>query len=663
MHLLRHWLAVVCIGLPGAAAAATPPPDAAAFGLVPQVSHVALAPGGRYVSWADQSGSPSVVIFDFDAGQVVRRVALTGGLKLRTAMWADDQVVVLGVSVTATAKYTNGRRYEFLRYLTINRETGATGMLLAEGHSWVTGSRLLGRSASGNGTLVMSVYDYDPNFVRSETGTRIHYKDRDDGSAYTTFEVSAHTGEARRLFRGSPFTVDWLLDSTGNVVARMDRQAPGERRVVLARRGNEFIEIGTSGDSALDMEAVSADGKSILAVTSNGGERVRLWSIPLDGSGMTVLREDPKADVADVLTDRYDGKPLAVLFGSGDQRTEWLDATTGKRVASLAKALRAPHVTPIDRSADGKRVLYRTGGPSTPQSYYLVDYGTGKAEVIGEAYPRLAGVKLGEVRFIDYAARDGTPIPAFLTLPPQPDGAPAPTGPRPLVVLPHGGPEANDDFDFDWWAQFLASRGYVVLQPQFRGSTGFGEAHRLAGYRQWGKLMQDDISFGVAAMVSQGIADPQRVCIVGASYGGYAALAGAAFTPDLYTCAISVAGVSDLSRMIGYVTSQVGRSSDSVEYWRDHIGEPGTPAVVATSPINSIATIRAPILLLHGENDTVVPLDQSQRMANALKAAGKPHVFKVLPGEDHWLSGSATRLRMLQEIDGFLARYLKPATP
>jgi dipeptidyl aminopeptidase/acylaminoacyl peptidase len=663
MRMLHRWLAVVWIVVPCTAAAAAPPPDAAAFGLVPQVSHVALAPGGRYVSWADQSGSPSVVIFDFDAGQVVRRVALTGGLKLRTAMWADDRVVVLGVSVTATARFTNGRRYEFLRYLTIDRETGATGMLLTEGRTWVTGSRLLGRSASGNGNLVMSVYDFDPTLVRAETGTRIRDKGRDDGQAYTAFEVSAHTGEVRRLFRGSPFTIDWLLDASGNIVARLDRQSPGERRIVLARRGNEFVEIGTSGDSALDMEAVSADGKSILAVTSNGGERVKLWSIPLDGSGMTVLRENPQADVADVLTDPFDGKALAVIYNGGDQPVEWLDATAGKRTAALARALKAPRVTPIDRSADGKRVLYSISGPSTPRSYYLVDYATGKAEVVGESYPRLSGVALGEVRQVDYAARDGTRIPAYLTLPPQPAGTAAASGPRPLVVLPHGGPEANDDFGFDWWAQFLASRGYVVLQPQFRGSTGFGEAHRLAGYRQWGKRMQDDVSDGVKAMVSQGIADPQRVCIVGASYGGYAALAGAAFTPELYACAISVAGISDLSRLIGYVTSQVGRGSDSVEYWRDHIGQPGTPAVVATSPINSIATIRAPILLLHGADDTVVPLDQSQRMADALKAAGKPHVFKVLPGEDHWLSGSATRLRMLQEIDGFLARYLKPAAP
>jgi dipeptidyl aminopeptidase/acylaminoacyl peptidase len=181
--------------------------------------------------------------------------------------------------------------------------------------------------------------------------------------------------------------------------------------------------------------------------------------------------------------------------------------------------------------------------------FYLVDFATGRADIAGESYPGLAGVTLGEVRFIDYAARDDVEIPAFLTLPPG-------LGEKnlPLVVLPHGGPHAHDTGDFNWWTQFLATRGYAVLQPQFRGSTGYGAAHRKAGYGQWGGLMQDDVTDGVKAMIKNGLADPARICIAGASYGGYAALAGAAFTPEMYACAISVNGISDLPALLGYVT-------------------------------------------------------------------------------------------------------------
>ena len=223
------------------------------------------------------------------------------------------------------------------------------------------------------------------------------------------------------------------------------------------------------------------------------------------------------------------------------------------------------------------------------------------------------------MRHFAYDARDKYPLFGYLTIP-----AGAAEKNLPLVVLPHGGPHRRDTPDFDWWSQFLASRGYAVLRPQFRGSTGLGTEHLLAGRGQWGLRMQDDVTDGVKALISQGIVDPKRVCIVGASYGGYAALAGAAFTPELYACAISVAGVSDLAEVIAYDEKMGGDESDSVYYERESIGSRDDPKVGEKSPARHARDIRAPILLLHGTNDTVVPFAQSQMMANALAAAGSP---------------------------------------
>jgi dipeptidyl aminopeptidase/acylaminoacyl peptidase len=228
-----------------------------------------------------------------------------------------------------------------------------------------------------------------------------------------------------------------------------------------------------------------------------------------------------------------------------------------------------------------------------------------------------------------------------------------------MVVLPHGGPESRDARAFDWLAQFLASRGYAVLQPQFRGSTGYGEAHRKAGYRQWGRLMQDDVSDGVKALIEQGIADPKRICIVGASYGGYAALAGAAFTPELYACAVSINGVSNLPAMLSFEETYSGKDSDSVSYWKDHIGSRTSPEVISRSPSRAAANVRAPVLLLHGVNDSVVPITQSREMATALKSLAKPYTLIELPGEDHWLSRSDSRTRVLTEMEAFLATHLQ----
>jgi dipeptidyl aminopeptidase/acylaminoacyl peptidase len=293
--------------------------------------------------------------------------------------------------------------------------------------------------------------------------------------------------------------------------------------------------------------------------------------------------------------------------------------------------------------------VVKVSSASGPPVYYLVDFQTHTAEIVGEEYPALATAKLGEVSTISYKARDGQDIPAYLTLPPgaEPHGLP-------LVVLPHGGPESRDYPTFDWWAQFLASRGYAVLKPQFRGSTGFGEAFRKAGYRQWGGLMQDDVSDGVAAMISRGIADPKRVCIVGASYGGYAALAGAAFTPSLYKCAVSINGVSNLPEMLGYLLRREG----PVSYWREHVGDSFDPALVAKSPGHAAQGITAAILLMHATNDTVVPFRQSEGMARALKFENKPAELIELRAEDHWLSQGETRIRMLRALEKFLAANL-----
>ncbi len=230
----------------------------------------------------------------------------------------------------------------------------------------------------------------------------------------------------------------------------------------------------------------------------------------------------------------------------------------------------------------------------------------------------------------------------------------------PLIVLPHGGPAARDEPGFDWWAQAMASRGYAVLQINYRGSNGYGWKFLSAGFGQFGRKMQTDLSDGVRYLAAQGKIDPKRVCIVGASYGGYAALAGATLDPGVYHCAVSVAGISDLSRMV----SSQGAGSDelSKRYWLRFMGveKAGDPVLDEISPIRHIDNVTIPILLIHGKDDTVVDYAQSQIMYDALKKAGKPVEFVTLAHEDHWLSTGATRLQMLEATMAFLAKNNPP---
>ena len=227
----------------------------------------------------------------------------------------------------------------------------------------------------------------------------------------------------------------------------------------------------------------------------------------------------------------------------------------------------------------------------------------------------------------------------------------------PLIVLPHGGPHTRDLPGFDWLSQALASRGYAVLQPQFRGSAGFGWDLLSAGFGEFGRKMQTDLSDGVRALAAKGTIDPKRVCIVGASYGGYAAMAGATMDTGVYRCAVADAGLSDLHDFMRYMQRRSERSDNlNVRFWDRFLGVSGTddPALDAISPIKHVDKATIPILLIHGRDDTVVPIAQSVDMADALKEAGKQVELVKLDGEDHWLSRSETRFQMLDATVKFV---------
>jgi dipeptidyl aminopeptidase/acylaminoacyl peptidase len=282
----------------------------------------------------------------------------------------------------------------------------------------------------------------------------------------------------------------------------------------------------------------------------------------------------------------------------------------------------------------------------------MLDRNTGAVTLIDNAYHGVAAADVAAVSVINYTAADGRKLLAYLTLP---NGKPAKS--LPLIVLPHGGPAARDLPGFDWWAQALASRGYAVLQPQFRGSDGFGYDYLAAGFGEWGRKMQTDLSDGVRYLAAQGVIDAKRVCIVGASYGGYAALAGATMDHGVYRCAVADAPVSDPHTLLQWIQTREHESDSlGLRFSARFMGaqDADDPRLSEISPLGHAASADIPVLLIHGKDDTVVPYKQSQAMADALKAAGKPVTLVTLDGEDHWLSRSATRQQMLQATVTFL---------
>lgn len=647
-------------GLAAASAGATTAPGAKVFGSAPAVQSVALSPSGAMVAWAETGGeTQQVVVLDVTTGRPVRRAPLPDDMKLRSVAWADDETLLIDVSTAHMVRGDKPQLYEFFRTIALDLATGKSRILLMtdDSRSWVTGATTVATRVSQPKTVIMSSWDYAATSARQNTGTRIWQERRDSGWTHDLFAVDVRTGQGKKIAIGTGFTADWLVNAAGEPVARSEWDPNRSLFTVLARRDNgawQEIYRLTNG-STMALNGITGDGKAIAAQGSDGSGRTRLWAIALDGSGATVLAEDAERDVVAVQYDPYTRQPTGAWLGGSDPEVRWFDAAAEKRFAQVSRAFPQRSVELFGRSANGERILARVSGPSVPPVYYLVDFAERRADIVGEAYPALTDVPLGSVQATSYAARDGTQIPAYLTLPPRSEGKNLP-----LVVLPHGGPESRDEFEFDWFAQFLATRGYAVLQPQFRGSTGFGDDFRRAGYGEWGGLMQDDVTDGVKALVERGVADPRRVCIVGASYGGYAALAGATLTPDLYACAVSINGLSDLPMAVGQTKMTSGTESDSYAYWRKSIGSAHDAKLAERSPARRAGGAKAPVLLLHGVEDTVVPISQSRTMARALKDAGRPHELIELPGEDHWLSRSATRIRVLEETERFLAAHLGP---
>lgn len=602
---MKHWLAIGAVivslcswqGAPEALGAETAPPPVAVFGNVAAMTSVVLSPNGQQLAWIDNSGPRQAVeAIDFARNARLLRMESEAELKIRDLDWADDDTLLVHNSTTRAVPLANGAMsvpVDWLRIKAINVRTRKSVILLHKKSefSYVTGARVLALRTATPQRVVMASWDFSATNYRQETGSRLSGGRKDSGWTYNLFEVDTTTGEGRMLAEGTPFTCDWVVDNNGQPVARVEWEAQRERFSVLYRRGTSWTQIFELATARPPVIAgLSADGSALLMFGALDRAHQALWRLPVDGGAPQMLIKDDAYDVSAAIVDPYTREILGAWHGGPAPEIQWIDATAENRSAALRKTFGGSHAHVIGRSADNSRVLVDVSTSTKPSTYYLINYKRGAADIVGEQYPELAATTLGEVRAITYKARDGYEIPAYLTLPPGAAGKQLP-----MVALPHGGPQARDVAGFDWLAQFLASRGYVVLQPQFRGSMGLGEAHAKAGYRQWGLLMQDDVTDAVKAMVERGVADPKRICIAGASYGGYAALAGAAFTPELYVCAISINGVSDLPMMLGYEKLSMGSESDSVAYWAEHIGAANDENVIAKSPARAAQGVRAPI--------------------------------------------------------------------
>lgn len=464
------------------------------------------------------------------------------------------------------------------------------------------------------------------------------------------YQVDLSNGAVGRLAASNGRTVDWIIGQDGSIVARVEYDAPSqELRLLAGATGDQVLYRKARAMGQVAFQGLGRTPGTLLLRDSTGDEDV-YSEISLANGAATEL---PQSEGLEGLI--YDPQTSLLIGGRlpGARGDLYFDPGRQTRYDAARRAFPGRQVWIVSRDAGFDRLLAYTNGDHDAGAYWLVDGPHARPTKLVDVNPGVEPSDLGETRMVSYRAQDGLQMQGVLTLPPgrEPKALP-------LVLMPHGGPIGVEDGPgYDWWAQALASRGYAVLQVNFRGSAGFGAQHLQAGYGQWGRKMQTDLSDGVRHLAGQGLIDPARVCIVGASYGGYAALAGATLDRGVYRCAASVAGVSDLRRMVGWSKTNKGRTAQ--KYWIRFMGadDPDDPVLRALSPAEKVEGVTTPILLVHGRDDTVVPMEQSVIMQRALEKAGNPAEMVVMSGEDHWLSRGETRLRMLNAVTTFLEKH------
>ncbi|WP_428310990.1 alpha/beta hydrolase family protein [Hydrocarboniphaga sp.] len=405
--------------------------------------------------------------------------------------------------------------------------------------------------------------------------------------------------------------------------------------------------------TSIRLVGVSEDARTVYLFSNQGSDRTCLRSRDLVSLELKTLACNEHVDVDGVPMSTENGRPVAVGFEDGLPSVELIekDSTDAKAYKTLLKSFSGQRVRVTSKTLDGKQMVVAVNSDRNPGDFYLLDLTKMKAEYLFSSRPWIDPAAMNSATPIEVRARDGRLLSGYLIS----AGGIKPEK-RPMVIMPHGGPHGVRDYwEWDMWSQYLASLGYAVLQVNYRGSGGYGSSFEHDGYRHWGTSMQDDLTDSVAWAVKAGIADGARVCIMGASYGGYAALMSAVKEPDLYRCAIAYAGVYNLATQSS--DSDIARSHFGRDYLSEVVGV-DKEELLRNSPISYIDKLKAPVLIAHGDADERVPFSQAKELRQELDRQNKNYEWMPFKGEEHGFYAEADEVRFLEAVRAFLARNI-----
>jgi dienelactone hydrolase len=653
----RLWAsAVAVIGFVAADGQAATPPSIESFAARPRIEAVSISPDGHYLALIQTSnGRAAAVVLDREANDPRRtRVVMSEPEQFHFSWchWATNTRLLCGFRAMAEQR---GFVYGVTRLVAVDADGGHMKVLVqnSESAQGQFQDRIINWNPGPPDTVLIEA---DEGLNPSLMGGNVTvYGNVGTHALPAVWELNVITGGLTMRQRARDPIRHWVTDQFGQV--RLGYGFSGTIKSYFARLAGdrEWRRLTKfemfARESHFEPVAISDDdpNKAYAVAPSEGREAI--WLLDLnDKEDPTLVFAHPLVDVTDpILSDK---RTLLGIHYETDRPMMYYASERARAIIEAAKkVIPAQFSVVAGITRDDQIYVIRSGSDRDAPSYSVFDTRNAVLTRLGAPYPDIDTSALAPMQPVEYPARDGTQIPGYLTLP-----AGGPTKGLPLIVMPHGGPISRDTWRYFFLRAFLVSRGYAVLQMNFRGSSGYGSDWFFAAHQDWGGLTYDDVVDGARWAIQHGIADPKRVCIAGWSFGGYLALVGAQRNPDLFRCAVSIAGLSDLGLLIdeGYhwlsaaaVKKQVGTDPDRLK--RD-------------SPRLHAQDFNVPVLMLHGDHDAQAPYAQSKEMDAALTRAHKPHRFVTLHDADHQLSKESDRVTMLREVEEFLAEHLSAAS-
>lgn len=472
---------------------------------------------------------------------------------------------------------------------------------------------------------------------------------------FDVYKLDVYTGDMDMIAENPGAIDQWIIDHNGNVRVGLEQDGINTR-VLYRKTIDDDFELIIEGDYKENAYPLgfAEDNKNLIISSNFSRDKYAIYEFdPIKKENVRLLCENNEADVDKIIASKKNNKILASLYITDKIQYKFFDEASMEIYNKIKTRLTEYSILLSSANREENKIVILAFSDKNPGIYYLYDVEKDNLTKIADVKPWIDEKEMAEVKSIKYASRDGLMIHGYLTIPKGVD-----VKNLPVVVFPHGGPWSRNVWEFRRDTQFLANRGYAVLQMNFRGSVGYGRKFKEAGFKQWGKAMQNDITDGVNWLISEGIADPNKVAIYGISYGGYATLAGLAFTPDLYTCGVDVAGPSNIFTLLEALPS----------YWEperrmmyEMMGDPEADKELLreASPLFHVDKIKKPLFVVQGARDPRVPQSEADQIVNALRAKDMEVKYMLKENEGHGFYNEENLLEMYSEAEKFLEQHIK----